>query len=242
MIHESGAGEVGAGEVFPFLGLLKKLQTGLGKFPVDIPREARGVVAVGGMNGGELQTVERMLVEPLLGGEARDVWEEESGSAEEWFVVFFGCLLVEEVDGPSGDLVIALVFVLVRKEAPVDEFVGRGSIFDEPFFGEGSAGGSGSCFMPLEVFALCLFAISSVEDLSGHRGVVAVVGEVLREGSVVLILGNLTEKGRESVDAGGVGTKTEHEGTAGGVAKGRLAMGVVEKGSALGERIDMGCF
>lgn len=183
-----------------------------------------------------------MLVEPLLGGEARDVWEEESGSAEEWFVVFFGCLLVEEVDGPSGDLVIALVFVLVRKDAPVDEFVGRGSIFDEAFFGEGSAGGSGSYFMPFEVFALCLFTISSVEDFPGHCGVVAIVGEVLREGGVILILGNLTKKGRESVDAGGVGTKPEHEGTAGGVAKGRLAMGVVEKGSALGERIDMGSF
>ena len=147
---------------------------------MDIPREARGVVAVGGMNGGELQTVERMLVEPLLGSEARDVWEEESGSAEEWVIVFFGCLLVEEINGPSGDLVIALVFVLVRKDSPVDEFVGRGSIFDEAFFGEWSAGGSGSCFMPFEVLAFCLFAISSVEDFSSHCGVVAIVGEVLR--------------------------------------------------------------
>ena len=59
---------------------------------------------------------------------------------------------------------------------------------------------------------------------------------------MILILGNLTEKWLESVDAGGVGTKTEHEGTAGGVAKGRLAMGVVEEGSTLGERIDMGSF
>ena len=96
--------------------------------------------------------------------------------------------------------------------------------------------------MPFEVFAFCLFTISAVKDLAGHCGVITVVGEVLCESGVVLIFGNLTEEGCKSVDAGGVGTKTEHEGAAGGIAKGRLAMGVVEEGSALGERIDMGSF
>jgi hypothetical protein len=96
--------------------------------------------------------------------------------------------------------------------------------------------------MPFEVFAFCLFTISSVEYFPGHCGVITVVGEVLCEGGVVLIFGNLTEEGCKSVDAGGVGTKTEHEGAAGWVAKRRLAVGVVEEGSALGERIDMGSF
>ena len=90
---------------------------------MDIPGEARGVVAVGGMNGWELQSIERVLVEPLLGGEARDVWEKKSGRAEERLVVFFCCLLIEKINGPSGDLVVTFVFVFVRKDSPVDELV-----------------------------------------------------------------------------------------------------------------------
>ena len=65
--------------------------------------------------------------------------------------------------------------------------------------------------MPFDVFAFGLFSVAAVENLSGHCGVVTVVGEVLCEGSVILIFGNLTEERRESVDAGGIRAKSEHE-------------------------------
>lgn len=47
VVDEGGAGEIGAGEVFPFVSLLEEFETDFGEFPVEIPREAWGVIAVG---------------------------------------------------------------------------------------------------------------------------------------------------------------------------------------------------
>lgn len=135
---------------------------------------------------------------------------------------------------------IAFVFVFVREDTPVDELVGRGRAFDQPFFGEGSAGSSGAGFMPLDVFAFGLFSITAVEDLPGGGRVVTVVGKVLREGGVVLVFGQSTEEGSKSVDTGGIGPKSQHERAAGGIAERRLTVSVVEKGAAFCEGIDVG--
>ena len=206
MINEGGAGEIGAGKVLPLLGFLQKFQARLGELPMKIPGEARGIIAVGGMNGGELEGIERMLVEPLLGGEAGNVGEEKASGAEEGLTVFFGRLLVEKVNGPGGDLVVDLVFILVREDAPVGELVGRGCILHQTLFGERSTGGSGPRFVPLDVLTFGLFSVAAVENLPRHAGVVAVVGEVLGKRSVILVFGQAAEKGRESIDAGRVGT------------------------------------
>jgi len=53
-VHEGGAGEVAAGEIHPFVVILEPLKTGLGEGPVQIPREARGVIAVAAFDEREL--------------------------------------------------------------------------------------------------------------------------------------------------------------------------------------------
>lgn len=231
-VDEGGAGEVAAGEVHPFVMLFKPGKAGLGKGPMHIPGEARGVVAITTFDERELGFVFGMEVEPFLGGEAGDVREEKSGGEEEG-ALGFG---VEFFDGPFGDFEVTFVLVLVREEAPVDEFHFTGSV-DEFLLGEGGAGGTGSEVLELAVLAFA--TVVAVVNFSGRVGGVAVLLEVLGEGGESGKFGEVAEPGAEPVDAGGVGAQAHHETGPGGVAQRRLAVGVGEKGAAGGKLVDV---
>ena len=135
---------------------------------------------------------------------------------------------------------IAFVFIFVREDAPVDEFVGLGGVFDEALLWKGCAGGARAEFLPFSVFLFV--SVGAVVDFSGGCSVVAVLGEMLLERDVVFEFVEVAEPGGEAVDAGGVGSEAEHEGGAGRVAEGRLAVRVGEESAGFGEVVDVGSF
>jgi len=167
-----------------------------------------------------------------LGGEAGDVREEESGGEEEGALG----LGIEFLDGPLGDFEVALVFVFVRKKAPVNEGHFTGGV-DEFLLGEGGTGGPGAEVLELAVLALA--TVVSVVNFTCGVGGVAILLEVLGQGSEFCEFGKVTEPGGESVDAGGVGAQAHHEAGAGGIAQRRLAVGIGEQGAAGGELVDV---
>ena len=132
---------------------------------------------------------------------------------------------------------IAFVFIFVREDAPVDEFVGLWGIFDEAFFWKGCPGGARAEFLPLSVFLFV--SVGAVVDFSGGGGVVAVIGEILLERDVVFEFVEVSEPGGEAVDAGRVGSEAEHEGGAGRVAEGRLAVRVGEESAGFCKGVDV---
>lgn len=174
-----------------------------------------------------------MEVEPFFGGEAGDVREEEPGGEEEG-AFGFG---IEFFDGPFGDLEIALVFVFMWEEAPIDEPHFTGGI-DEFLFGEGGTGGAGA--EVLEFVVVFGASVVAVVDFACRVGGVAVLLQVLGKGGEVCEFGKVTEPGGESVDAGGVGAQAHHEAGTGGIAERGLAVGIGEQSAAGGELVDVG--
>lgn len=224
-IDEAGAGEVAAGQVHPFVVLFEPTEARLGKGPVHVPGEAGSVGAVFALDEREGGFGFRVEIIPLLGGEAGDVGEEKSGGEEEG-AFGFG---IERFDGPIGDLVVTFVFVLVRKEAPVNELHFTGGV-DEFLLWEGGAGGTRA--EVVELLVLGLAAISSVVDFSAGVGGVTVAFQVLGECGEVFELIELAEPGAESVNAGRVRAQAHHEAGAGGITERGLAVGVGKKSSA----------
>ena len=85
-IDEADRGKVGTHQVVPLVRLLEEFQTRLGKLPMEVPREARRVVAVVALHGRELQRFLGIHVVPLLGDVARHVRQEETGGQEKGFL------------------------------------------------------------------------------------------------------------------------------------------------------------
>ena len=198
-VDEAGAGKVGADQIAPLVILADPFQAGLGQVPVEVPREAGRVGTVVLEDLGQDAVVIRIQIEPRLGGVAGHVGQEEAGGEEEGLVAGG---VPELVDGPAGDLVIALVLVAVREHAPVHRRVvaHRGGR-DELLVGADADAGVGADDLKFARavggggLALGLAAAtaggagSAVEDLPGGEGAVAVGGEVLRERDAVLPLG-----------------------------------------------------
>ncbi len=225
-IDEAGAGEVAARQVHPFIVIDEPLVAWLGEGPVHVPREAGGVGPVVLFDERESGVFFGVEVEPLFGGEAGNVREEEAGGEEEGSLGF----VIENFNGPFGDFVVTFVFVPMWEKAPIYEFHRTWGV-DQFFLGEGRAGGSGS---EVVEFLISLFTpVVAVVNFSRGVGGVAVCFEVLGEGDEVLEFIELSEPGAEAVDAGVVRPHAHHETGAGGITKGGLAMGV-EKGGPTG--------
>ena len=73
-------------------------------------------------------------VQDVQDGAAKLIVRKPESHNTELQALVIGTLLIEEGCGPSGDLMVAFVFVFVRKNAPVDELVRRGCVFNKAFF------------------------------------------------------------------------------------------------------------
>ena len=142
---------------------------------MHVPREARGVVAIAAFDLGQLGFGLGVHREPFFRGEAGNVREEESGRKEERSL-WFG---VEGFDCPVGDLVVALILILMREKSPVHELHFAGGV-DQFLLGEGSAGGAGSNVVELGV--LFPTTVVAVVDFASGVGGVPVGLEMLWEG------------------------------------------------------------
>ena len=235
-IDEGHGGEVAAGEIFGLVGGLQPGEAGFGEVPVDAPGGGWGVVAVVGEDGGELEGVGGVEVEPFLAGEAGDVGTGEADGEKEGLAVIgvFG----EELGAEGGDGPIALLFVVLGVNAPIDEAHLAGSV-DEFLFWEGAEVGGGA--IGVELGGAVFLGRELVVDLAGDGGVVAGFFEGLGEGGEVVEGGDVAEPGGEAVNAGAGVAATGHDGGARGEADGGLAVGVGEEGAPLGEGVDVRC-
>ena len=237
-IDEAGGGEVGADEVAPLIVLADPLEARFGEGPMEIPGEARGIGAVVREDGGKNGVVIGIEVEPWLGDVAGDVREEETDGEEEGLVARKGA---ELFGGPRGDDVVLLVFIAMRKDAPIHErVVAHGCGWNEFLLGS-SADATGRT-SEVELGSAPARRVTAMINLAGGEGSVAVGLEVLRESDAILEGFERAEPWREAVDAGGGGAKAEHETGARGIAQGTLRVGIEEGGAAGGEPVQVRSF
>ena len=138
---------------------LEPAKTGLGKLPVHVPGKAWSVVTIPTLDLRQFGFGFGMHLEPLFGGEAGHVRKEKTGRKKEG-ALRFG---VEGLDCPVGNLVIALVFVLMRKKPPIDELHLAWGI-NQLLFWERCPGGSGSKMV--ELFVVFSPTVSAMVDLA----------------------------------------------------------------------------
>jgi hypothetical protein len=253
-VHETRAGEIRAAEIAPLVGFFDPLEPRLGQIPVQIPGEARGVIAVAAQDLGQQLIAVRVEVIPLLGDVAGHVRQEVAHGQEQRLIL---AGLLQLFDGPTGDLIVALVLVAMRKHAPVHQWMvahGRGGNEFLRRLGADAGGGAAHC----EIFhrlgsragfrlALGLAAAPAaaaggalMKNFSRRPGAVAGGLEVLRQRHAVLELRQRAERRRQAVDAGGRRPQPGEQAGARGIAQRRLAMRVEEGGAAPGQRVEVG--
>ena len=87
---------------------------------MQVPRKVRRVVAIVCFHGRQHAVIVGIQVEPFLSGVTGNMRQKESGRQKERPVP--GGRL-DLLDGPACDLKIAFVVVVVREDAPVDQWI-----------------------------------------------------------------------------------------------------------------------
>jgi hypothetical protein len=207
------------------------------------------------LDDGQHAVVVGIQIEPLLRRVAGYVREEKSRREEERPVLR---RRLDLFDRPTRDLIVALVFVAVRKHAPVHQrIISHRRLTDQFAFGPDSHSGRGA--RDVELFrqigrrarlrgglGLALASParaggsrSTVINFSGSVGAIAVGGEMLRQRHAILPLRQRAEPRRESVDSRGGRAQPEQQAGAGRVAEGRLAMRIEQRRASGREPIDV---
>ena len=162
-----------------------------------------------------------------------DVRQEEADRKKERLLR----LLVEFVDGPTSNFPIALFYVRMGKDAPIDKRVFSWR-FDELLFGPHAD----TCRRTeyLEFVISFPSPVAAVVDLAGRVGSVSMAVQVLRKRLELVPFFGVADPRRKPVNAGRRRPQSRHQTRSRGVAERRLAMGVRKPNSSSRQRVDMG--